>query len=832
MKKLSLVNLIKATFCLGLLGLIGILSAFGLGGKPSAQTQADTTSVEHVITISVAESKTGCDINSVVVQESAGFSYDAETRTVKIAPSSGKASFIVNLTLADGFTADLTIASTRAEIRRNSLTQFVVTINGTDKIEDNLEIRFGDAHKFTLSKEFAEIANVTSTNNGFYFNKQLMEVSLLTNAADSVSFVIIPTANKYYKIIGESFQTNEEYFRSNGITYVFNEDESFTVTIAGNSTKLSANIKIQAEPVSYTLNFECTIDGNKVQSPAYIEAPTAENIVKCGETLFRTQDQKYNAKTIVETIEGSLYATSPIVFNRFAVLDTNGRVYKTISNNYEGQNISEAPNVTIDSLLIDTDILDNCLTSDGKLNVVALYREATVLQLEDIDLSKYTITINWTGWYYILEEVYYVEKGASIGIDFTRQDKHTRLETINKSVMSEGGISDLPEEQVITEGNGNYTYSFIIPDDCYLMTINFGINAIEYEIEFTCFNESIGQDIEEGPIQLILGEGAALEYKAPYNGVIAFSLEDEIEGYEFKYWVITKHGGNQIVNGQSGSVIIDSEDYLVNGKITIKAYFTQKVGVEVKIPTTYRNTSVDYKLYTVNGDEETLVDKTTSNRYQFYYGTKIKLVATSSEYIEFVSYVINNNQSEQDVNLVTVVTEDSQILINFKNVDVAYNFESDVAGAKGKLEVSSDTISIGKALIISFNSNAGYSVSDWKINGKAVDEFTKEINANYGNVINYSDKSNTLTIRANEAFIEYLKKNGLQTSVTTSINTIITVAVLGGAVLIVGSLLLIIVLVFINAKKKKQMATADQVATSQSRRIDNDYLQRLREGKE
>ena len=141
-------------------------------------------------------------------------------------------------------------------------------------------------------------------------------------------------------------------------------------------------------------------------------------------------------------------------------------------------------------------------------------------------------------------------------------------------------------------------------------------------------------------------------------------------------------------------------------------------------------------------------------------------------------------------------------------------------------------MSIGKALIIAFNSNAGYSVSDWKINGKPVDVFVDEMNNTYGNIINYSAKSNTLTIRANEAFIEYIKENGLQSSVSTSINSVITVAVLGGAILIIGSLVLIIVLVFMNAKKKKQMATADQVASAQSKRMDNDYLQRLREGKE
>ncbi len=830
MRKTSIKNLLKITLCLGMLSLIGILSAFWLGGKPSTQAQADEQ-VLHTITLNVG-SKTGCDVYSVTNLSSAGFNYDSSTKVVSITSLNGKASFIVNLILADECTADLSIASTQATIQRNSLTQFVVTINGNDAVVDTLNVTFGDAHKFTLTKEFCEIYDVTSESAGFFFNKQSGEITLMTDSTNAISFTIVPIANKFYQIVESSFQTNEVYFNDNGISHL-KQDDTFVVTINANSTKLGANIKLQAEPIEYNLVFECKVDNIVLaDTTSCITSPTGTNKVMCGNTLFNDQDKKYVAKTVVEKTSGGIYTENPQVFNKFVILDKNGDIYKTLSTNYEKADISDVAIVSIEELVIDSTLLEDCLTNEGELVIVAMYRSGALLQLGDLDLSKYQIALDWTGWYYKFENFYYVETSSSITLDLTRVDKHSKLETITRSVMDGGDIYELSEEQITTNDDGNYEYSFIIPDDNYYMEVEFGINPIEYEIIFTCYNESINQDIEEGPIQLILGEGFSLEYKAPYNAAVSFNLEDELEGYEFKCWVITKTGGDEIINSQSGNVIINSEDYIIDGKITIKAYFTQLVGLEVKIPTTYKDTSVDYLLYTVVGETETPVTKTTNNRYQFYYGTTIKLVATSSEYIEFVNYVINNASTKENSTLTTEIKEDSQILVNFKNVDVAYNFNSDLSNANGKLEVSSDTMSIGKALIIAFNSNAGYSVSDWKINGKPVDVFVDEMNNTYGNIINYSAKSNTLTIRANEAFIEYIKENGLQSSVSTSINSVITVAVLGGAILIIGSLVLIIVLVFMNAKKKKQMATADQVASAQSKRMDNDYLQRLREGKE
>ena len=82
MRKTSIKNLLKITLCLGMLSLIGILSAFWLGGKPSTQAQADEQ-VLHTITLNVG-SKTWCYVYSFTNLSSAGFNYDSSTKVVSI----------------------------------------------------------------------------------------------------------------------------------------------------------------------------------------------------------------------------------------------------------------------------------------------------------------------------------------------------------------------------------------------------------------------------------------------------------------------------------------------------------------------------------------------------------------------------------------------------------------------------------------------------------------------------------------------------------------------------------------------------------------------------
>jgi len=245
---------------------------------------------------------------------------------------------------------------------------------------------------------------------------------------------------------------------------------------------------------------------------------------------------------------------------------------------------------------------------------------------------------------------------------------------------------------------------------------------------------------------------------------------------------------------------------------TFGAYAMEHQVYEFELRFVARFTGVHAVNFIINGtgsitthiyDDGEWIDATThavNATVNFPEGARIRITAEAGAHFQFNGFD-GQMGSEIPVGHVLEIfaTGIRHITTNFVPQLVTIEITSDLNSARGSFDYSTNRISIGDVIVLSFNVQSGFQRSTWTINGLTFDQ----LRATYSNVVESGD---TWLFTFNAAWYARQGGSDIHSVVTTTMSMAFMIGMLVAAVVIPLLVLFLVMMLLSNAKKRRQYA--------------------------
>ena len=675
-------------------------------------------------------------------------------------------------TIVSGFATNIT------KYDFNTLMNYVAN-NANEFININGEFEDNVMGEIKILVKTATLINVTvNSNTTEWGTVSLGGLSTGFGAENSytkdTTLLISITANSYYCL--STLTYNGVEYTVSGLSNWLNTEQ------AGLSSSISDNVVIQVEfvPNVYSISFSAYAGDTAITD--YTDWLDGANF-----------DFELN-----DTISGIKANSDPTkyTFDHWQIWNIRTNSYEMLENYYQNPELS--------GLLLDSNFMYKYY-NNTTITIIASYiqKYAITSALANSNMEEMG-TVNFyrgnveeqTSWVELnLGELNYVDKGSSIFWVINSVNFYELASVVN-SVNGSAIASRLAGENnsiIVTSNaspNGNYLISFKPIDyTLTLITVDQDSSILSYSAELSAEND-------EGTLTKIHLDSTISKINTP----------NIVGSYRFSGNYIVKNidGIQTIISSDEMSDFLVSNDFLTNyvneGVVRIYASYIRQYELIISM----NSASAQLGSFSVVKDAQILFTSNSTNYTfnsendnRFDIGTIITINTYVNNYCNLKTLSAGQILGENG-ELTLTLNSGKTVKVEFEKDSLDLTSTNNKVSSNGKLSISATNVKLGDQIVIAYSPNAGYNVTDFKINGTSISELE-----------NATTSGNSVTLTVTEDFLNAIHSAGNQNimdiEVSTTLENSIMIVLIAVPVVILAILAFVIFSIISNNKLKARI---------------------------